>query len=74
MNEFKLKPCPFCGGTKIEIDTIANSEYTDETDPAYEYNCEHYGVYCNFNKGGCGTNIAHFDSPDEAAEAWNGRC
>lgn len=27
MNEIKLKPCPFCGGTKLKIDSKRTFQY-----------------------------------------------
>ena len=34
----ELKPCPFCGGTKIWIGTIAECEMQDKKHPDYEFN------------------------------------
>lgn len=69
-----LKPCPFCGGTKLFVGTIAESEGQDSTYPDYDYNCQLYTVVCSFTAGGCGAatgGTCHTE--DEAIEAWNRR-
>ena len=48
----ELKPCPFCGGAKIWIGTIAECETQDEDYPDYEFNSEHYTVVCDYLEGG----------------------
>ena len=50
----KLEPCPFCGGTKIWIGTIAECEMQDKNRPDYEFNSEHYIAVCDYLEGGCG--------------------
>ena len=54
----ELKPCPFCGGTRIEV---------------YDYDygiTETIGVRCK----DCGAHIENmFESDEEAVEAWNRR-
>ena len=70
----ELKPCPFCGGTKIWIGTIAESEMQDENHPDYEFNSEHYTVVCDYSEGGCGASTGGSARTKEAAiKAWNRR-
>lgn len=54
----KLKPCPFCGSS-AELHKIG---------------CEYY-VDCNLDFGNCPCipHSWHFETPEEAAEAWNTR-
>ena len=60
MGEIKLKPCPFCGG-KAEF--ALGEEYREEYKQSNDW------IECN----SCGTETACFDTPEEAAEAWNNR-
>lgn len=57
----KLKPCPFCGGTVVDV---ANEEYATRI---------YYYVVCNYSKGGCGANGGVCTTETEAIEAWNRR-
>lgn len=60
MGKIKLKPCPFCGGNGIirEFQSFRISTYYPECD--------------NENCVASDTGI-HFDTEQEAAEAWNKR-
>lgn len=58
MDEIKLKPCPFCGGTDINCDHIEPSW----TDDYWEIGCPDCGTWNSCNK-----------SKDEAIAAWNRR-
>ena len=67
----KLKPCPFCGHTKIIVDTIANIEMIDEPD---DYQSSHFMAVCAYNEGGCGSATgAMWESKELAIKAWNRR-
>ena len=60
MNEFKLKPCPFCGGKAVfALGEKYRKEHIQESD----------WIECS----SCGAETAYFDSRKEAAEAWNRR-
>ena len=59
----RLKPCPFCGGTKL----IVKSETTEDN------NFENYAVCCDFTHGGCGAASGYRPNIGEAVEAWNRR-
>ena len=73
-NAYQLIPCPFCGGTKIWIGTIAECEMQDKNHPDYEYNSDHYTVVCDFSGGGCGASTGGSARTKEAAiRAWNKR-
>lgn len=77
----ELKPCPFCGGTKLKIDqkTSSNTKYNPETKK-----CEKFVVVtvrCNkcHTRGPTTSMYAGFyDRPlqtlkEQAIEAWNRR-
>ena len=70
----ELKPCPFCGGTKLFVGTIAEIELTDEDHPDYSTNSEFYSVVCDYTDGGCGASVGGASrSASEAITAWNRR-
>ena len=70
----KLEPCPFCGGTKIWIGTIAECETQDKNHPDYEFNSQHYVVVCDYSEGGCGASTGGSARTEEdAIKAWNRR-
>ena len=70
----KLEPCPFCGGTKIWIGTIAECETQDKKHPDYEFNSQHYVVVCDYLEGGCGASTGgSARTEEEAIKAWNRR-
>ena len=72
MNE--LKPCPFCGGTRLFVGTVAEIEMQDENHEDYVFNRQHYAVVCNYNDGGCGASSGVvYKSEEGAIEAWNRR-
>jgi Lar family restriction alleviation protein len=56
----ELKPCPFCGGEAF----LAEYDYALDNG----YIATHF-VECN----GCSVTTFEYDSPEEAAEAWNRR-
>lgn len=58
MNE--LKPCPFCGGDAF----LAEYDYS-----LGDYYVVTHVVECN----GCHATTFEYDSPKEAADAWNRR-
>lgn len=60
MGEIKLKPCPFCGG-KAEF--ALGEEYREEYKQSNDW----------IERNSCGAETACFDTPEEAAEAWNNR-
>lgn len=55
--ENALLPCPFCGGTKLSVGTIAECEMQDETHPDYQNNSKLYTVCCDYQECGCGESI-----------------
>lgn len=74
MNDTKLKPCPFCGGTNLFVGTIADVEMQSEDHEDYEYNSEHYVVVCDYTEGGCGASTGGGACcEEEAIEVWNRR-
>ena len=73
MDEIKLKPCPFCGGTKIFVGSVAEIELTDECDENYDSYNSQFQVVCDFNVGGCGASSGSYRRKTTAIEAWNRR-
>ena len=69
----KLKPCPFCGGKRLFVGTVAEIEMQDEDHPDYSYNRTIYTVCCSFDKGGCGASVGAMRSELDALNAWNRR-
>ena len=70
----KLKPCPFCGGTKLFVGTFAECEMQDADHPDYASNSKIYTVVCDYMEGGCGASTGGGSrSEAEAIEAWNRR-
>ena len=58
----ELKPCPFCGGTRLFVGTFA------------ECKMQRYAVCCDYLEGGCGASIGgNCRTEREAIEAWNRR-
>lgn len=71
MSENNLKPCPFCGGTKIVIDGCKGLEECklfEECDDE-----EFYAVVCDFTQGGCGASGGYRETKEQAITAWNKR-
>lgn len=67
-----LKPCPFCGNTKIVVlDANSISEFC-EGDDQWEENPS-FAVVCDFNDGGCGATGGYRLNEEGAAGAWNRR-
>lgn len=61
MNEYKLKPCPFCGSKLDEMDIMQHSFFN--APPCF-------GVVCYE----CQSRSSQlFDTKEEAVEAWNKR-
>ena len=54
MDEIKLKPCPFCGGTKIFVGSVAEIELMDKYDENYDLYNSQFQVVCDSIAGGCG--------------------
>nr|DAP58851.1 MAG TPA: restriction alleviation protein [Caudoviricetes sp.] len=73
MDEIKLKPCPFCGGIKIFVGSVAEIEYMDETNENYVLDSGVFQVVCDYNSGGCGASSGCCLSKDVAIAAWNRR-
>ena len=73
MDEIKLKHCPFCGGTKLFVGTVAEIEFTDEYDSNYDLYNGQYQVVCDYNAGGCGASSCCCESEGAAIAAWNRR-
>ena len=67
-----LKPCPFCGNTKI---VVADSNSIGEFHPDHDQWEEDppFAGICNFNEGGCGASGGYRPSKYPAADAWNQR-
>lgn len=61
----KLKPCPFCGSTKLETIEICR-EWSDGWDDYWE---NYWHVRCN----SCDVLVGEFFEEAEAVEAWNRR-
>lgn len=75
MSEIKLKPCPFCGSkTAPEVLQLIDCLSVDELEGMA---AENYLVVCNSGRskgGGCGAGTGWgFETPEEAADAWNRR-
>ena len=70
----ELKPCPFCGGDKLFVGTIAEVEMQDEDHPDFDNNSRYYTVVCDYTEGGCGASCGGSnETEEEAIEAWNRR-
>lgn len=65
MPEIKLKPCPFCGWHNIYILTVYTSFRDEPGRKSYEVVCDSCGA--------CISIYDEFETPEEAAEAWNHR-
>ena len=65
MSEQNLLPCPFCG-SKAKIFDCDWSQISDSIEVTYSPGCTNYDCIAY------GTNF-HFDTPEEAVEAWNTR-
>ena len=56
----KLKPCPFCGSTAVDVE--------------YKFALRtFYYVVCNYNNGGCGASSGICTTEEEAVWVWNRR-
>ena len=73
MKKIELKPCPFCGGTKIFVGSVAEIELTDECDENYDLYNSQFQVVCDCNVGGCGASSGCYQCKTTAIEAWNRR-
>ena len=70
----ELKPCPFCGKSVADVDTVANHEMIDSDAIDYFWCAEHYDVICDTRNGGCGASTGkNHKTPEEAIEAGNRR-
>ena len=63
--KIKLKPCPFCGNTKLTVGSSAVIREDNDYD--------NYAVCCDYNKGGCGACSGYQLSRYEAVKLWNER-
>lgn len=73
MEEIELKPCPFCGGTKIFVGSVAEIELMDKYDENYDLYNRQFQAVCDYNVGGCGASSGYYKSKATAIEAWNRR-
>jgi len=62
MTEPELKNCPFCAGEATEAETQQRDKHDDETYWTHSVCCLK-----------CGSETSQFDTPEEAAKAWNTR-
>lgn len=65
MDEKRLKPCPFCGSSNLEIARKSEGLHGELGTG--------YIVRCNYLKGGCGANSGSRETEEEAVNAWNNR-
>ena len=61
----ELKPCPFCGRTRLFVGTSSEITGNDCTDS--------YQVVCDAEYGGCGATCGAEKSEEAAILAWNRR-
>ena len=73
MDEIELKPCPYCGGTKIFVGSVAEIELMDKYDENYDLYNSQFQVVCDHDGGGCGASSGCYKSKATAVEAWNRR-
>ena len=66
----ELKPCPFCGGQSIGLDSCKGLE---ECQNFEECGSQYHAIVCNWNSGGCGASSGYYPTVEEAIEAWNRR-
>ena len=67
----ELKPCPFCGGTKITIANCVELEACNNFEECTDR--ENVAVVCDLNQGGCGASSGYRATFAEAIAAWNRR-
>lgn len=65
MSEQNLLPCPFCG-SEAKIFDCDWSQISDSNEVTYSPGCTNYDCIAYGN-------IANYDTPEEAAKAWNKR-
>ena len=63
-----LKPCPFCGNKKVNVESYNEINGKDDDDEN-----ESYAVICSVFEGGCGATGGYKDTPEAAFENWNQR-
>lgn len=73
MDKIELKPCPFCGGTKIFVGSVAEIRHTDKYSQGYDLYNSLFQAVCDYNAGGCGASSGCCESKDAAIENWNQR-
>lgn len=66
----EFKPCPFCGGQSIDLDSCKGLE---ECENFEECSSQYHAIVCNWNKGGCGASSGYYPTVEEAIDAWNRR-
>ena len=69
MDETKLKPCPFCGGPKIFVGSVAEIELMDKYDENYDLYNSQFQVVCDSIAGGCGASSGCCKNKAAAIEA-----
>lgn len=67
-----LKPCPFCGNTKIVVADSNDISKFRPDDDQWEENPPFAGI-CDFNNGGCGASGGYRLNEEDAADVWNRR-
>ena len=67
----ELKPCPFCGGQNIAVDSCKGLEECENFEECSS--SEYHAIVCNWNKGGCGASSGYYLTLEKAIEAWNRR-
>lgn len=69
--KIELKPCPFCGGQNIDIDSCKGLEGCENFEECSS--SQYHAIVCNWNKGGCGASSGYYPILEEAIKAWNRR-
>ena len=64
--EVELKPCPFCGNTKL---FVGDSDAIKNDDDHINFT-----VCCDFEQGGCGATCGYELTKAKAITKWNTRC
>ncbi|MCB6992419.1 Lar family restriction alleviation protein [bacterium 210820-DFI.6.37] len=67
----KLKPCPFCGGEELSIESCKSLEECEEFEGCNDDG--YVAVVCDMTAGGCGSSSGYYKTKQEAIAAWNRR-
>lgn len=70
INKIELKPCPFCGGQNIDLDSCKGLEERENYEAC---GAQYDAIVCNWKKGGCGASSGYYPKLEKAIEAWNSR-